>query len=396
MNILIVPDSFKDCLPAMEVASSLADGIRESHPGAVIRLFPIADGGEGTASCLHHHLGGEWVDLQVGDPLNRIIQASYLMLDQGKTAVIEMAAASGLELLSKADRDPLRTSTLGTGEMIRHAMKQGAGRIILTIGGSATVDAGTGLAKALGFRFIDNNGMEIQPNGGSLTRISRIDASHVLAELKQTEIIIACDVQNILNGPHGAAIVYGPQKGASPEAVKTLQRGLENTSRIVLRETGFDADAHPGSGAAGGTALFLMAYGNTRLVKGFDLLASMTKLHEAINTHEVVITGEGRIDSQTDYGKVVASVAEMVRKTNGKRLIGVAGRIEGHAGDIKKQYGMERLFAIRNFAKNDEDSIRNAAAYLKIIGKQVLLIWHLLIVLPEDTPSYLYSCLMML
>jgi glycerate 2-kinase len=276
MKILIAPDSFKDCLPAIEVAQSLADGIRERLPGAEIHLFPTADGGEGTASCLYYHLGGEWVKVIVNDPLHRSIEASYLALDQGKTAVIEMAAASGLELLSKKERDPLKTSTLGTGEMIRHAIQQGAGRIILTIGGSATVDAGTGLAKALGFRFTDHTGNEVQPTGGNLPQISGIDYKHVLPNLKQTEIVIACDVQNILNGPHGAAIIYGPQKGATPEAIETLKQGLENIASLVYKDSGFNADTHPGTGAAGGTALFLMAYGNARLVKGFDLIASMT------------------------------------------------------------------------------------------------------------------------
>ena len=372
MNILIAPDSFKDCLPSIDVARSLAEGIMESHPGAVIRIFPIADGGEGTAACLHDHLGGEWENVQVNDPLHRIIPASCLTLDQGKTAVIEMAAASGLELLSPGERDPLKTSTFGTGEMIRHAIRLGARKIILTLGGSATVDAGTGLAKALGFRFTDHAGREIHPTGGNLDQIAKIDADQVLPGFNQTEVVIACDVQNILNGPHGAARVYGPQKGATPQAVRILSKGLKNISALVLRDTGFDADQHPGSGAAGGAVLFLMAYGNARMARGFDLIASMTGLQSAINDHDMVITGEGRIDSQTGYGKVVASVAQMVHQAKGKRLIGVAGRVDGPVEDIRKQYGMERLFAIRDFAKNDEDSIRNAAAYLKIIGKQVL------------------------
>jgi glycerate 2-kinase len=372
MKILIVPDSFKDCLPAIEVARSLAVGIKESHPGAEIRLFPIADGGEGTASCLHHHLGGEWVRVTVNDPVHRSIETAYLSLDQGKTAVIEMASASGLELLSKTERDPLKTSTLGTGEMIRHAMQLGARKIILTLGGSATVDAGTGLAKALGFRFTDLAGRDVQPTGGNLEKIVKIHSGQVLPEFDKTEIVIACDVQNILNSPHGAATVYGPQKGATPEAVRILRKGLENISGLILNDTGFDADAHPGSGAAGGTALFLMAYGNARLVKGFELIASMTNLQEAINNHDVVITGEGRIDSQTGYGKVVASVAEMVHQTKDKQLIGVAGLVEGSKENVKKHYGMEKLFSVREYAKNDEDSIRNAATYLKMIGKQVV------------------------
>ena len=372
MKILIVPDSFKDCLPAVEVARSMAEGIFESLPGANILIFPIADGGEGTAACLHFHLGGEWLTMQVNDPLHRLIQASCLVLDQGKTAVIEMAAASGLELLRPGERDPLKTSTLGTGEMIRHAILQGARKIILTLGGSATVDAGTGLAKALGFRFIDHAGREIHPTGGNLEQIATIDSDQVLPGLNQTEIVIACDVQNILNGPQGAAKVYGPQKGATPRAVRILRNGLKHISALVMQDTGFDAGQHPGSGAAGGAALFLMAYANARIVKGFDLIASMTGLQAAINDHDVVITGEGRIDSQTGYGKVVASVAQLVSQAKGKRLIGVAGRIDGPAEDIRKQYGMERLFAIRDYASSDEDSIRNAAAYLKIIGKQVL------------------------
>ena len=382
MNILIVPDSFKDCLPADEVAQSLAAGILESHPGAAIRVFPIADGGEGTAACLHYHLGGEKVKLQVHDPLHRLITASYLLLNNGEIAVIEMATASGLELIRPGERDPLKASTFGTGEMIRHAIQQGARKIILTLGGSATVDAGTGLAKALGFCFTSHTGTEVQAAGGNLEQVATIDSGQVLPDFSKTEIIIACDVQNILNGPEGAAMVYGPQKGATPQAVRTLSKGLQNISALVLRDTGFDANQHPGSGAAGGAALFLMAYGNARMEKGFDLIASMTGLQAAINDHDVVITGEGRIDKQTGYGKVVASVAQLVHQANGKRFIGVAGRIDGPEEEIRKQHGMERLFAIRDYAKNDEDSITNAANFLKIIGKQVLLPGT-----PFDSPS---------
>ncbi len=372
LKILIAPDSFKDCLSALEVAQALAGGIQEECARAQLTLFPLADGGEGTAACLHHHLGGQWKTLQVHDPLQRTTEASYLVLEHDRTAVIELARASGLELLKVHERDPLRTSTFGTGELIRDALAEGVKKIILTIGGSATVDGGTGIASALGFRFYNRKGTELTPNGGNLSEIYRIDARDVLPGLLTAEIAVACDVSNILNGEEGAARVYGPQKGAGPEAVEKLEKGLLHLSGLLHEASGFNPDAYPGTGAAGGAALFLLAYGKARLEKGLPMIARLTGLGDAIRKHQVVITGEGRLDSQTNYGKVVAALAEMVRKGDSPRVfIGVAGITAGIPEVLKQQFGMDALYSTRKLASDELDSIANAGLHLHTIGRSI-------------------------
>jgi glycerate 2-kinase len=326
-KILIAPDSFKDCLTSVEVAEFLSDGIREKSPDTEVLIFPVADGGEGTASCIAWHRGGTWVDTRAMDPLFREISARYLILDDGETAVIELAKASGLEILSNAERNPLYTSTFGTGQMIKDAMDRGLRKVILTIGGSATVDGGTGIASALGFRFSDQDKNIIEPvRGGNLKEICYINSESVHPAFSETEFIIACDVQNLLNGSEGAARVYGPQKGADIPATGILEDGLKHLSAMVLANTGFDADKHPGTGAAGGASLFLLSYGKGELKKGFEIVDGLTGFTDAIGQADLVITGEGRIDSQTAYGKVVSSISLIAAKMQ-KPLIGVAGAL---------------------------------------------------------------------
>jgi glycerate 2-kinase len=388
-KILIAPDSFKDCLPSQEVACFIAEGIRKSSPETKITVFPVADGGEGTASCIAWHRGGKWKELTVGDPLNRPVRSEYLLLEDENTAVIELARASGLELLGREERNALRTSTFGTGELIRDALDDRVKRIILTIGGSATVDGGTGIAAALGFRFIGKDGKEIRPRGGNLSDIEKIDTGNFFAPsgetngnsvrsgqtgvhqgLRDTEIIIACDVQNILNGLQGAARVYGPQKGADEKAVGILEKGLRHLSALVMKDTGFDADKYPGTGAAGGAALFLMAYGRGVLRGGFDIVGEMTGFREAVRSADLVITGEGKIDTQTAYGKAVASVAKIARIEN-KPLILVGGLLEGERRVLKDQYGASGIFSLMDLARNSENSIKNARQYLTETGGRI-------------------------
>ncbi len=388
-KILIAPDSFKDCLSSEKVARFIAQGIGESAPDTEIIVFPVADGGEGTASCLAWHLGGTWTELSVCDPLHRPVKSGYLLLDYENIAVIELARASGLELLRHEERNALKTSTFGTGELIRHALDAGVKKIILTIGGSATVDGGTGIAAALGFRFTGKDGKEISPRGGNLMNIEKITADFLFSpsgetnaetagsgqtgvhqRLRNTEIIIACDVQNILNGPQGAARVYGPQKGADAEALAILENGLRHLSALVRKNTGFDADKHPGTGAAGGAALFLLAYGMAVLRGGFDIFGEMTGFREAVDSADLVITGEGNIDAQTAYGKAVASVAQIAR-TGNKPLILVGGLLEGERGMLKDQYGAAAVYSLMDFAVDKDDSIRNAPEYLRKSGQQI-------------------------
>lgn len=370
LKILIATDSFKDCLPALNVAKCLQEGIEASFSRAIIKIFPLADGGEGTLECIRQHKGGFMKTVEVSDALQRPVRAGYLILSNESTAIIELARASGLELLLPAERDALLTSTVGTGELIRDALDSGIDSIILTLGGSATVDGGTGIASSLGFRFFDSGGNALLPCGGNLMSIAQIDTAKVHPLFGKTRIVVACDVKNVLNGPEGAAVVFGPQKGAGAREVRILEEGLKHLSGLVAQRTGFEADRHPGTGAAGGAALFLMAYGRCSISGGFDVVAEMTGLDHEIDQHDIIITGEGKLDHQTGYGKVVASVAKRVGKRS-KVLIGVAGKLEGNHDITLEQYGMQQLFSVRNMAADDEDSILNAPAYLRAIGMMI-------------------------
>jgi glycerate 2-kinase len=370
-RILIASDSFKDCLSSEHVGRFLKEGMEELLPEAEIIVFPVADGGEGTASCINFHRGGKWKRALVRDPLSRPFSAEYLVLENENTAIIELARASGLELLSAAERDALNTTTYGTGELIKDALDAGIKKIILTIGGSATVDGGTGIASALGFMFTDRGGKKIEPmTGGRLKNISRIHSCDIHPLFSEAEIEIACDVQNFLNGEEGAARIYGPQKGADVIAVARLEEGLKHLSEIIFDDTGFDADKHPGTGAAGGASLFLLAYGKGMLRSGFEIVMQMTGMLDEIERSELVISGEGKIDRQTIYGKVVSSVSSVTGK-NKIPFIAVAGKIEGERQIIKEKLGAADLFAVRDHARDDTDSLINAPEYLRKTGKMI-------------------------
>jgi glycerate 2-kinase len=370
-RILIATDSFKDCLSSGSAGRALETGIKAACPDAETILFPVADGGEGTASCINWHRGGRWKRVAVSDPLHRPAFADYLVLDEDNTAIIELARASGLELLPSSERNALETSTFGTGQLIKDALDEGMERIILTIGVSATVDGGTGLAAALGFRFVDRHGALIDPiKGGRLMELDRILTTGIHYRLRETEIMIACDVDNLLNGDEGAARVYGPQKGADAVAVAILEKGLKHLSKLVFRETGFDADRHPGTGAAGGASLFLLAYGKGRLHGGFDLVAELTGFPERVKKADLIITGEGRTDRQTAYGKAVSCVGRMASGNDVPFMV-VSGSIEGDRESLKRELRAAGVFSVRDFAASDSDSIENAPEYLRKIGRLI-------------------------
>ena len=371
LKILVAPDSFKDCLPSAEVARSIGKGISNSDSSAAVTLFPVADGGEGASEIIKFHCGGTWKEMVVNDPLHRPVRSGYLVIEDGKTAVIELAGASGLEMLAFHERNALKTSTLGTGELIKDALGNGLRKIILTIGGSATVDGGTGIAHALGFRFFDIDDRELIPSGEMTVNIHRIDNSNVHPGLTDAEIVIACDVQNILNGSEGAARVYGPQKGADERAVKILEEGLMHLSSLIYGQTGFMADDHPGTGAAGGAALFLLSYARGVLKPGFEIISELTGFEDAVRRADLIISGEGRIDRQTTYGKLVASVASIARN-NMKPFVAVAGVIEGDREGLKKDIGAIELYSLSDLASGNEDSIKNASEYLEETGRLIM------------------------
>ena len=302
-KIVIASDSYKGSLSSSEVADCIADGLISVNPDCDIVKVSVADGGEGTVEALRDTLGGRIVSCKVHDPLMREIEASYAILGDNRTAVLEMAAASGLPLLSADERNPLKTSTYGTGELIADALDKGCDRFLVGIGGSATNDGGMGAFCALGYRFLDKSSCVLPPCGESLLKLAGIDASEVHPRLGTASFIVACDVDTPFCGPDGAAYVFAPQKGASEADVELLDRGLSNFASVVQRCLGRDVRFVPGSGAAGGLGGGFLAFSNAELKKGIDMVLDAIDFDAVIEGADAVITGEGRIDSQTFKGK---------------------------------------------------------------------------------------------
>lgn len=322
--IAIAPDSFKGALSAGGVAKAIAAGLKESFPNAEYRLIPMADGGEGTVDAWAESTGAELVTATVSDPLGRPVDAVFAFASKNKTAVIEMAAASGLPLLKLNERNPLKTSTYGTGELILKALDLGARHIILGIGGSATNDGGTGMAAALGVKFLDERGRTLPLGGGALARLGSVDFSGIDKRIAKIKFEVACDVTNPLCGSKGASAVYGPQKGASPSDVKKLDGALRKLADVVAK-AGLKADADaPGAGAAGGLGFGLVAFCGAKLKRGVKIIAESVGLRKQLEGCDLVITGEGRLDSQTVNGKTPAGVAEVAKKV-GVPCIAICG-----------------------------------------------------------------------
>lgn len=314
-KVVIASDSFKGCLSSWQVAQAVEKGIRHEIPDCEVVKLAVADGGEGSMDALMTTMDGELASLMVSDPLGRPVEASYAMID-GSTAVVEMARASGLTLLLPEERNPLLTSSYGTGQLIADALDKGCRRLLICIGGSATNDAGTGMLEALGYRFMDAEGNILKGCGEALNRISTVDSSNVHPALKSAEFIVACDVDSPFCGPEGASYVYGPQKGASQEMVGLLDEGMRHFAHIVSRATGIDVTDMPGAGAAGGLGGALKAFMNARLCKGADMALDAVGFDEIIKDADLVITGEGRIDSQTLTGKLPYVVARRTASRN--------------------------------------------------------------------------------
>ena len=333
MKVLLCSDSFKHSMSALEVCKSLAAGLRAEREDLELTLLPLADGGEGTVQALVDATGGKMVETQVHDPLMRTIPAVFGLLGSGQTAVMEMAAASGIEKLAEHERNPFFATSYGTGELIRSALDQGCQRIILGIGGSATIDGGAGLLHALGARFYDHKKEQIRPTGEKLNDIHHIDISQLDERLKDTAISIAGDVENPLTGPNGAAYVYGPQKGARPDDLEILDRNLESYARLLQHHTSQNLLAMPGLGAAGGLALSLLAFSRATLESGFSLVARELNLEKEIRENDLIITGEGKIDAQTPYGKTPFGVARLANQHN-KPVIAVAGSLEADHPEV--------------------------------------------------------------
>ena len=369
MNILIAPDSFKDCMSAREVANALGRGIKKILPDSVLVMVPMADGGEGTVESVIDATGGERIVHRVKDPLLREVSSFYGITGDGKTAVIEMAAASGLELLELEERDPWITSTYGTGQLIGDALDRGCSKIMLGIGGSATNDCGAGMAEALGVKFSGRFGKLTVRGGGVLSEVELIHLEGLDSRIAGTEIVVACDVNNPLTGPQGASAVYGPQKGADREMVEKLDRNLTHFAGVIENQLGREISKVPGSGAAGGLGAGLMAFLDATLMKGIDMIAEVTGLEEKIRQADLVITGEGKMDAQTQFGKTPFGVAQLAKK-HGLPVIGIAGTLEEDAG-VLYQEGFDLLLPIQEKPGDLAAALAGAEPLLERTGERI-------------------------
>ena len=323
MRILVAPDKFKGSLSAPAAAGAICRGLRAVFADAEIQTAAIADGGEGFAEALCDALGGVWVEAQVQDALGREVSARYAWVEAEHIAILEMSEASGLWRLKKAELAPLRANTFGTGQLLRHAVERGARKIFIGLGGSATTDGGVGMAAALGYNFLTDDGDDLAPIPGNLLALIRIETEEAI---DLPPIVAACDVQNPLLGERGAARIFGPQKGADAKTVVALEEGLLNLADVVAADLGCDFRDTPGAGAAGGIAYGLMSFCRARVCSGFDLVADLLKLEDRIAHSDLVITGEGRLDGQTLEGKGPAGVSALARK-HGKPIVALAGSV---------------------------------------------------------------------
>jgi glycerate kinase len=346
MHILIAPNAFKNSLNATDVAEAIKKGLLQSKLHCTCECFPVADGGDGTAALLIEKLNGTIIQTEVHDPLKRKINTSFGLIDNDGTAIIELADASGLRTLQPREYDPLHASTFGTGEMIKHALDKGVSKIIIGIGGSATVDGGTGILEALGIRFLDADKKVLPTLPESLIDLAFIDTSNIDKRIFDVELIILCDVENTLLGERGAAAVFGPQKGASDEDVRKLEAALTKFRDVTFQQTGKEMASIKHGGAAGGVAAGVSAFLNAKLVNGIDYFLKVASFDKALQKADLVITGEGSIDEQTLHGKGPYGVAKKAKQTN-IPVIGLAGKIPLQPGESLKNY-FDVLLPINN------------------------------------------------
>ena len=362
MKILIAPASFKGSLRAIETAEIISKAVHEAMPGVKTLKAPLADGGEGTLEILIQQMGGKLFSSKVTDPLGRRIKAKYGILADEKTAVIEMAQASGLQLLNARERNPLKTTTYGTGELIKNALDHGVKRILIGLGGSATVDGGAGMAQALGAKLLDKRGQQIGFGGVQLSKIETIDPSHMDARLTHTKFIALCDVQSPLLGPQGARL-YMPQKGATPKITKALEKNLAHFARKVEKYLGKRVENLPGAGAAGGLGSGLAAFLNAELRSGIEFILDALKFEEKLKSCDLIISGEGRVDAQTAQGKVIAGIAQLAKRHR-KPLIIITGAKQG---DLSKLYelGVAAVLSIMPSPMSEQEAMKNAKRFLR-------------------------------
>ncbi|WP_127957446.1 glycerate kinase [Serratia microhaemolytica] len=375
MKIVIAPDSFKESLSAFDVACAIEQGFREIYPQAQYIKLPMADGGEGTVEAMVAATGGKRVELPVTGPLGETVNAFYGWLSESRTAVIEMAAASGLHLVPPELRDPFLTSSVGTGELILAALEQGAQQIILGIGGSATNDGGAGMMQALGARLLDRHGEPLPPGGAALADLTTIDLSNLDQRLAEITLRVACDVDNPLCGPKGASAVFGPQKGASPEQVVVLDNALLRWGRQIEQISGYSVLELPGAGAAGGLGAALAGLLNAQLEPGIAIVTDALQLATVVQGADLVITGEGRIDSQTVRGKTPIGVAKIAKQFAVPTIALAGGVARDHA--LVHQHGLDAVFAIVNRIVTLPEALADAEENLRVTARNIAALWRI-------------------
>ena len=386
-KIVVASDSFKGCLSSMQVADAVERAVLQACPACDVIKTDVADGGEGTMDALQHTRGGHKIWLEVSDPLGRPVRASYVILEDGTTAVVEMAAASGLPLLSPEERNPLETSTYGTGQLIADALNKGCRKFLIGIGGSATNDAGMGMLQALGYRFTDAQGNVLCGCGESLEKVASIDASSASPALKESEFIVACDVDAPLYGPKGAAYVFAPQKGADTETVERLDNGLKHFSEVVAKSKGAIEDyaQTPGAGAAGGLGFGLMAFLNARLISGVDMVLDAIGFDSIIKDADLIITGEGKVDTQTLTGKTPYGVLQRA-KLQGIPVVAIGGSVQLDSEDATR-VGFAAVLQVTPPDTRIEDALNPETASRNII-RAILSLYIFGQHLPADKEHY--------
>ncbi len=368
-KILVMPDSFKGSLSSIEVCDIMSNRIRAFYPSCEIKAVPIADGGEGSIDCFLNALAGKRINAICKDPLGENMVGEYALIHNDKTAIIEMANCAGLTLM-KDEKKPLETGTYGVGQLILDAALKNVNKVIVALGGSSTTDGGAGAAAALGVKFYDKNGQEFIPVGGTLINIDRIDVSHMIQEVKNIEFVTMCDIDNPMYGKTGAAYIFGPQKGANQNDIELLDAGLEHFSKIIKRDIGIDVSEIPGSGAAGGMGAGMVAFLNSKLTMGIDVVLDIINFDELIKDTDMIFTGEGRLDEQSLRGKVVIGIAKRVKK-HSIPVVAVVGQTTLSV-DLINEYGVNSVFTINRESLSVKDSMKDAAKNISEVMCSIL------------------------
>lgn len=372
MKFVIAPDSFKGSLSAQEVSNAIKKGIIHIFPDAEFEIIPMADGGEGTVQALTDATNGKFIKKEVIGPLGSNVNAEYGILGNRRTAVIEMSSASGIQFVDDDTRNPLKTTTYGTGELILDAIDHGVQKIILGIGGSATNDGGAGMAQALGVRLLDSNNDELSFGGGELYKLSKIDMSKIDPRVSKIKTLIASDVTNPLVGKNGASAIFGPQKGATPDMVNELDKDLAHYADIINQQLGINLKDLPGAGAAGGLGAGLLAFTNSKMEKGIDIVVQYSQLKEKADGADFVFTGEGGIDYQTQYGKTPYGVALATKEISPDApVIVLAGNIGAGVDSLYKKEAIDAIFSTPTGAKSLNQAMADGVQDITITAENV-------------------------